>query len=153
MRCFRPLALICHSCLPLSRCLSHIHLSVIIYASSTVNTYISALSYSHKLSGLPDPTRVFYIIQMLKGYGKNRARLDSRLPITLPILQRLIEVSPRLTGSQYQICQFKAMCCLAFFAFLKIGEMTATNNAGDQPFNYKISVSVMTRVTKLLVSS
>ena len=103
------------------------------YASSTVNTYISALSYSHKLSGLPDPTRVFYIIQMLKGYGKNRARLDSRLPITLPILQRLIEVSPRLTGSQYQICQFKAMCSLAFFAFLRIGEMTATNNAGGQP--------------------
>ena len=43
------------------------------YASSTVNTYISALSYSHKLSGLPDPTRVFYIMQMLKGYGKNGA--------------------------------------------------------------------------------
>ena len=70
---------------------------------------------------------------MLKGYGKNRARLDSRLPITLPILQRLIEVSPRLAGSQYQICQFKAMCSLASFAFLKIGEMTATNNAGGQP--------------------
>ena len=86
-------------------------------------------------------------------YGKNRARLDSRLPITLPILQRLIEVSPRLTGSPYQICQFKAMCALAFFAFLKTGEMTATNNAGGQPFNYKISLSVMTRVTKLLVSS
>ena len=37
------------------------------YAPSTVNTYVSALGYSHKLSGLPDPTRVFYIIQMLKG--------------------------------------------------------------------------------------
>ncbi len=98
------------------------------YAASTVNTYISALSYSHKLSGLPDPTRVFYIAQMLKGYGKNRARLDSRLPITLSILQRLIEVSARLTSSHYQICQFKAMCSLAFFAFLRIGEMTTTKH-------------------------
>ena len=103
------------------------------YASSTVNTYLSALSYSHKLAGLPDPTRVFYIIQMLKGYGKNRARLDSRLPITLPILQRLIEVSPRLGGSNYQRCQFKAMCSLAFFAFLRIGEMTTTMNSSCQP--------------------
>ena len=103
------------------------------YASSTVNTYLSALSYSHKLAELPDPTQVFYIIQMLKGYGKNRARLDSRLPITLPILQRLIEVSPRLGGSNYQRCQFKAMCSLAFFAFLRIGEMTTTKNSSCQP--------------------
>ena len=87
------------------------------YTSSTVNTYLSALSCSHKHAGLPDPTRVFYIIQMLKGYSKNRAHLDSRLPIKLPILQRLMEVSPRLGGSNYQRCQFKAMCSLAFFAF------------------------------------
>ena len=105
------------------------------YASSTVNTYLSALSYSHKLAGLPDPTRVFYITQMLKGYGKNRARLDSRLPITLPILQRLIEVSPRLAGSNYQIFQFKAMCSLAFFAFLRIGEMTTAKNNSCQPLH------------------
>ena len=35
------------------------------YAHSTMNTYISALSYLHKLLGLPDPTRVFYITQRL----------------------------------------------------------------------------------------
>ena len=103
------------------------------YASSTVNTYISAIGYSHKLSGLFDPTRVFYIIQMLKGYGKSGSRLDSRLPITLPILKNLLEVSPRINGSHYQICQFKAMCSLAFFAFLRIGEITSTNNPGCHP--------------------
>ena len=64
------------------------------YAPSTVNTYVSALSYSHKLSGLPDPTRVFYIAQMLKGYGKRGFRLDSRFPITLHILHSLLEASP-----------------------------------------------------------
>ena len=86
------------------------------YGSSTVNTYISVLGFSYKLSGLPDPTRrVFYLIQMLKDYGKNGAGLDTRLPITLPIPQSLIEVSPYLTGSNYQIRQFTAMCSLAFF--------------------------------------
>jgi hypothetical protein len=72
-------------------------------------------------------------MQMLKGYGKNGARLDSRLPITLPILRSLLEVSPRINGSNYQICQFKAMCSLAFFAFLRIGEITTTKNTGCQP--------------------
>ena len=103
------------------------------YAHSTVNTYISALSYSHKLLGLPDPTRVFYIIQMLKGYGKTGSQLDSRLPITLPILQSLLEVAPRTKGSSYQICQFKAMCSLAFFAFLRMGEITTSKNKSCQP--------------------
>jgi len=60
------------------------------YASSTVNTYVSAIGYSHKLSGLPDPTKIFFINQMLKGYGKIGFRLDSRLPITLPILHRIV---------------------------------------------------------------
>ena len=40
------------------------------YASSTINTYVSAIGYSHKLAGLPDPTKTFFINQMLKGYGK-----------------------------------------------------------------------------------
>ena len=70
---------------------------------------------------------------MLKGYGKNRARQDSRLPITLSILQRLIEGSPPLTSSHYQRCQFKAMCSLAFFAFLRIGEITTTKSTNCQP--------------------
>ena len=98
-----------------------------------MNTYISALSYSHKLLRLPDPTRVFYIIQMLKGYGKTGSQLDSRLPITLPILQSLLEVAPRTMGSYYQICQFKAMCLLAFFAFLRMGEITTSKNKSCQP--------------------
>ena len=56
------------------------------YAPATVSTYVSAIGYSHKLLHLVDPTKVFYIIQMLKGYGKLGFRIDSRLPITLPIL-------------------------------------------------------------------
>ena len=39
-------------------------------APSTVSTYVSALGYCHKLSGFPDPTKAFFIVQMLKGYGK-----------------------------------------------------------------------------------
>jgi hypothetical protein len=102
------------------------------YAPSTVNTYVSAIGYSHRLSGFPDPTRVFYIVQILKGYGKTGFRLDSRLPITLSILNRIIEASPHIAGSQYQICQFKAMCSLAFFAFLRIGELTMITS-NNQP--------------------
>lgn len=103
------------------------------YAPSTVHTYISAIGYSHKLLGFSDPSKIFYISQMLKGYSKIGFRLDSRLPISLPILHRLISSAPQLPGSPYQICQFQAMCSLAFFAFLKVGEMSISSNPKAAP--------------------
>jgi len=103
------------------------------YAPSTVTTYVSALGYSHKLAGFPDPSRAFFIMQMLKNYGKLGACLDSRLPITLPILHIIIAAASRFSCSQNQICQFQAMCSIAFYAFLRVGEMTSTNRQGTEP--------------------
>lgn len=98
------------------------------YASSTVNTYISAISYSHKLFGYDDPSKIFFIIQMLKGYGKLSANFDSRLPITRPILHKLLNVAPGIVPNSYELCLFRAMCSLAFHAFLRVGEMAITNS-------------------------
>ena len=42
--------------------------------------------YSH-MPFVCDPTEVFWIIDMSKGYGKIRSRIDTRLPITLFILR------------------------------------------------------------------
>ena len=80
--------------------------------------------------GLSDPSKVFFVSQMLKGYGKVGFRLDSRLPITLPILDRLVAAASSLEGSAYQIIQFQAMCSLAFYAFLRIGEITSVSKQG-----------------------
>ena len=91
---------------------------------NTVSSYVSALGYSHKFLRYSDPTKAFFIIQMLKGYNKLGYRLDARLPITLPVLQKLIESSATLSISEFQCCPFRAMCTTAFFAFLRIGEMT-----------------------------
>lgn len=96
------------------------------YAPSTVTTYVSALGYCHKLSAFPDPTKAFFIIQMLKGYGKLGSCLDSRLPITLPILNRILESSDEICHTPYDNCLFQAMCSLAFFACMRVGEFTWT---------------------------
>ena len=96
------------------------------YASSTVNTYVSALGYFHRLAGLCDPTKTFYIIEMLEGYSQLCHKLDSRLPITLPILVRMMQALNNICVSQYQSYMFKAMCSMAFFAFLRIGEITVS---------------------------
>ena len=94
------------------------------YAASTVNTYVSALGYCHRLAGVNDPTKVFWVLEMLKGYGKLGSRQDTRLPITLPILRNMLQQTPTLCSSEYRAYLFKAMCTTAFFAFLRIGEIT-----------------------------
>ena len=42
--------------------------------------YVSAIGFSHGLPSLPDPTRIFYILQVLKGYHKKGFVLDNQLP-------------------------------------------------------------------------
>ena len=118
------------------------------YAPSTVSSYVSALGYSHKFLGYSDPTKVFFIIQMLKGYKKLGSRLDTRLPITFPVLQKLIESSATHSNSEFQCCQFRAMCTTVFFAFLRIGEMT--HNSAKNASNLLLQVH---HVSKLVDSS
>ena len=70
-------------------------------------------------------------MQMLKGYHKQGFRLESRLPITLPILHKLLDSASKLAICKYQACQFKAMCSTACYALLRVGEMTSTSTAGS----------------------
>ena len=110
-------------------------------ALSTVRTYISVLGYSRKLLAFPDPFNVFYAYQINECYKKVSFHLDSRLPITLPILNHLVSITPFLQGSTYQISQFQAMCSLACYAFLHLGEKTTKfNNDANSPLQlYQIT--------------
>ena len=49
------------------------HLSARQFAPSTISTYISALSYVHKLHGHADPTKAFLILKLLSAI-KSRSR-------------------------------------------------------------------------------
>lgn len=62
----------------------------------------------------------------LKGYGKVGFRLDSRLPITLPILERILVSTSNITDSYYEVCLLRAMFSIAFYAFLRVGEITVS---------------------------
>lgn len=96
------------------------------YAASSVTSYVSAISYVHQLAAVDDPTKAAIINQLLKGYRKLAPTRDIRLPITLPILNKLLGSFQHTVSSAYQIHLLSAMCAIAFFAFLRIGEITTT---------------------------
>ena len=47
-----------------------LHVSAQLRSFDRQHLHISVLGYSHRLAGVHDPTKVFWVIEMLKGYGK-----------------------------------------------------------------------------------
>ena len=74
---------------------------------------------------------MFWIIEILKGYGKLSSRADTRLPITLPILRNILTQIPTICPSLYRARLFTAMCTTAFFTFLRVGELTFCPRSPD----------------------
>ncbi|KAK3095954.1 hypothetical protein FSP39_021284 [Pinctada imbricata] len=101
------------------------------YAAATARSYISALNFKCKSESLSDFSQSFIITKLLEGFCRSNNRPDSRLPITLDILGRIIAVLPLVCTSNYEATLFSAACSLAFHAFLRVGEFTLAK--GNSP--------------------
>jgi hypothetical protein len=60
-------------------------------ALNTVSSYVSMLNCVQGMAGFHDFSHNFVIKKSLEGYRKQKAKADSRLPITPVILKKLIE--------------------------------------------------------------
>ncbi|VDI11053.1 Hypothetical predicted protein, partial [Mytilus galloprovincialis] len=117
------------------------YLSKLGYAPATVKVYLSGLSYYLRINELTDLTSSFIIQKMLKGMDKLYGVVDSRKPITLEILARLINSLQSVCSSVYECTLFRSMFSLAFFAFLRIGEITINRNTQHVINNDDVNVS------------
>ena len=86
------------------------------YSASTVFTYISSISYVHRLGSFPDPTQSSTVKLALKGHSKlNPSVADSRLPITLPLLERIVTAFSSTVSGDYHRKLMSAMYTMRFF--------------------------------------
>ncbi|XP_071127862.1 integrase/recombinase xerD homolog [Mytilus edulis] len=99
------------------------HLFIQNYQPSTIASYISAISFMHKIKFLQDPTDTFFIKKMLKGTKQLRHSVDTRLPITYDILVKLVKALPKVIVGIYNQVLLNAMMSTAYFCFLRIGEI------------------------------
>ena len=100
-------------------------------ASSTIKSYLSAISYVHKLKGFRDPTQAFLINKLLTALSR-QGSCDIHLPISRPALHELVGSLGHTTSSAFQRTLYSAMFLLAFFGFFRMGELAAksTNSGG-----------------------
>lgn len=102
------------------------------FAPSTISTYLSAIAYVHNILELPDPTKSFLVDKIVTGTYRLSSTIDSRLPITIPVLNRIVQIIPSLSISSYDQSLYRSMFLFAFSAFARVGELVSTHNVPDE---------------------
>jgi hypothetical protein len=102
------------------------YLSLAGFSVSTITTYISAVSYVHKIRHITDTTKGFILTKMMEGLKREGNSSDLRSPITISLLCRLVSILLNVCSSDYEASMFSAVFTLAcFFGLLRIGKFTA----------------------------
>ena len=96
------------------------------FKGSTIQTHVAGLNYLHNIAGLPSPYNHFLVKKLIQGSRNLTNNPDKRLPITVPILKCLIVCIGHMDIPHYDKLLFKAMFLTAFFALLRVGEISST---------------------------
>lgn len=127
------------------------HLSAQGVAPSTVKSYLSGVSFKCKMDGHIDVTQFFLIKKMLNGMSRLTERVDSRLPITPDLLFKIVRILPVVCHTSYEAVLFSAIFTLAFYAFLRVGELVVTKQgvAGHALLAHNVEVCDREKTLKI----
>ena len=106
------------------------------YAAATITTYIAGIGFYHKINGWTDPLNSFLIKKLLEGCRRLRPQADTRAPVTLGILEKILSVLASICYSHYETTLFKAVFVLAYYGLFRVSELVYTEKGG-QPLTAK----------------
>ena len=84
---------------------------------ATAKSYISGISYKIKINNLEDRTQSLFFLKMLQGMQRLDKKNDSRKPITIDILQKIIPILHMVCSSNYETHLLSAAFLFAFLVF------------------------------------
>ncbi|XP_052769877.1 uncharacterized protein LOC128209737 isoform X2 [Mya arenaria] len=90
--------------------------------ASTITSYISAISYVHKLHNMAVPADSFLIKKLLHSLRRNKCS-DIRQPFSLAQLSALLTALKHVVSDHFTRTLLRAMFLLAFFGLFRVGEI------------------------------
>ena len=73
-------------------------------APATIVTKMSGVKHHLQLRGVNDFNDSFLLRLTLKGVATTPHELDVRLPITLPVLEKMLHALPLVHDNQFEVC-------------------------------------------------
>ncbi len=95
-------------------------------AASTILTKFSAISYFFKLLSLGDLSQNYILSRFLMGIKKSVLKVDDRIPVSLPLLHRMVDVLSTMGISEYNTVMLQSLLVLCFHGFLRPGEISGS---------------------------
>ncbi|OCT57189.1 hypothetical protein XELAEV_18003887mg [Xenopus laevis] len=99
------------------------------YSASSIQKHFAGISFWLKLLGLEDVTKSFLVKQILKGISRMGRSSDTRKPITLLILSKLLAALPQVCFSPYEQVLFRVLFIFCFFAALRVSEAVSSSKS------------------------
>ncbi|XP_075701357.1 integrase/recombinase xerD homolog [Rhinoderma darwinii] len=100
-------------------------------AKGRAATLVAAVSFITKLRGEEDPTKVFAIRRVLKGWSRAQPRgVDKREPLDSGRVKRLVAALGAICRDRHEVLLFKAAFTLAFAGAFRLGELVSTSKKG-----------------------
>ena len=93
------------------------------YSSKTASTFISAISYHHKIHAMEDTCSQFRCRKLLENYRRINPSMDQRLPIMYDTLRQIWHKLEIVCFNQYETYLFQAVFTLAFFGLFRVSEL------------------------------
>ena len=78
---------------------------------STIMTYVSAISFYHRLCDFKDPSNTFYFSKLLQGIKNQSTPAKPLLPLNLCLLKKLLVYLPIICNSKWESIMMKAAFC------------------------------------------
>lgn len=92
------------------------------YSASSISSHLSAIAFCHKLAGFDDPCQNFVVQRAILGCRKKCKVSDSRMPILLEDLHRMVFACQHLFHN-FEKHLFQAIFLVAYHGFFRIGEL------------------------------
>ena len=104
------------------------HLDSAGYAPSSIRTYVSCISHTHRLYNFDAPSSSFVIRKLLDGVQKNSLPRLKLSPISRNLLDRILAVLPSLFTSQFEGVLLRAIMSPAYHLCARVGELTCSQS-------------------------